>query len=449
MADTARTVRSIGRWSLAALVLNGIIGSGVFALPGTVAERLGWLSLLAFVAAALLAGAIILCFAEVSSRFDRAGGPYLYAQEAFGRFAGLQMAWMSYFVRVASAAVQVNLLTVYLAEFWPPASTRVGGAVVSAVLLGFLAFVNVRGVRAGAGMSNLFAVAKIVPLLIFALLGVLWVVQGKTVAAPIPTTDTAGGWLQVLLLLMFSYGGFEAALVPLGESKDPRRDAPFALLVGLGTVVVIYLLVQVTVLATLAEPGASDRPLAAAARVLLGGSGAVFMTLAALISVYGWGASNMLNVPRLTMAMSERGDLPGFFGKIHPRFHTPYVSILVFAGLVFLLSLQGNLLQNITLSTVSRLLTYGLICAAVPVFRRWDSTAPGRIEPAAFRMPAGYLIAGIGILTSLVLVTRMNGREAVWLGVMILIGAIHWVVVRGRPEREATSAPPVTPPPGA
>jgi len=449
MADTAHTVRSIGRWSLAALVLNGIIGSGVFALPGTVAERLGWLSLLAFVAAALLAGAIILCFAEVSSRFDRPGGPYLYAQEAFGRFAGLQMAWMSYFVRVASAAVQVNLLTVYLAEFWAPASTRVGGALVSAALLGFLAFVNVRGVRAGAGMSNLFAVAKIVPLLIFALLGVLWVVQGKTVAAPIPTTDTPGGWLQVLLLLMFSYGGFEAALVPLGESKDPRRDAPFALLVGLGTVVVVYLLVQVTVLATLAEPGASDRPLAAAARVLLGSSGAVFMTLAALISVYGWGAGNMLNVPRLTMAMSERGDLPGFFGKIHPRFHTPYVSILVFAGLVFLLSLQGSLLQNITLSTVSRLLTYGLVCAAVPVFRRWDVSAPGRIEPAVFRIPAGTLIAGIGILTSLVLVTRMNGREAIWLGVMILIGTVHWLAVRGRPGRDASSTPPVTPQPGA
>ena len=448
MADITRTVRTLGRWSLAGLVLNGIIGSGVFALPGTVAERLGWLSLVAFVAAALLAGAIILCFAEVASRFEEAGGPYLYAQAAFGRFAGLQMAWMSYFVRVASAAVQVNLLTVYLAEFWAPASTRLGGAVVSALLLGFLAVVNVRGVKAGAGMSNLFAVTKILPLLIFAGLGVLWMMKGQTVPAPSPTSNTPVGWLQVLLLLMFSYGGFEAALLPMGESKNPRRDAPFALLIGLGIVVLIYLLVQLTVLVTLPEPGASDRPLAAAARVLLGGPGAAFMTLAALVSVYGWGAGNMLNVPRLTMAMAERGDLPAFFGRIHPRYHTPYVSILLFAGLVFLLSLQGGLLSNISLSTVSRLLTYGLVCAAFPVFRRWDAIA-GRIAPALFRIPMGNLVAGIGLVTALVLVTRMNGREAIWLGVMVLIGAVHWLVVRRRLDRDTSSTPPVSSSSGA
>jgi amino acid transporter len=436
MPNTPGLVRSIGRWSLAALVLNGIIGSAVFALPGTVAARLGWLSLVGWLVALIVAVAIVLCFAEVSSRFREAGGIYLYAQAAFGRFVGLQMAWMAFLVRVLSAAVQINLLNVYLAEFWPPAATRGGSLLVSTVLVGVLAVINIRGVATGAGTSNVFAVAKLLPLLIFSALGVLWVFAGKTVAAPVPTVTSVGGWLQVLLLLMFAFGGFEAALLPLGEAKNPRRDAPFALLFGLGAVTIVYVLVQVTVLATLPDPGGSERPLAASARVLFGPAGAAFMTVAALTSVYGWLAGGMLNVPRLTMAMADRGDLPSLFGRIHPTFRTPWVSILVFALLVWLLSMQGDLLQNISLATVSRMFTYGLVCAALPVFRRWDARQPGRAAPALFQIPLGGLSAAIGVLVSVVLVLRMTGREALALGVTMLLALGHWVIVT-RPARVA------------
>ena len=429
MPNTPGLVRSIGRWSLAALVLNGIIGSGVFALPGTVAARLGWLSLVAWLGALIVAVAIVLCFAEVSSRFREAGGIYLYAQAAFGRLIGLQMAWMAFLVRVLSAAVQINLLNVYLAEFWPPAATRGGSLLVSTVLVGVLAVINIRGVATGAGTSNVFAVAKLLPLLIFSALGVLWFFAGKTVPAPVPTVTSVGGWLQVLLLLMFAFGGFEAALLPLGEAKNPQRDAPFALLFGLGAVTVVYLLVQVTVLATLPDPGASDRPLAASARVLFGGAGAAFMTVAALTSVYGWLAGGMLNVPRLTMALADRGDLPSLFGRIHPTYHTPWVSILAYAVLVWLLAMQGDLLQNISLSTVSRMFTYGLVCASLPVFRRWDTRQPGRAAPALFRNPLGGLSAAVGVLVSAVLVVRMTGREALALGVTMLLALGHWVIV--------------------
>jgi amino acid transporter len=430
MPESPRLVRSIGRWSLAALVLNGIIGSGVFALPGTVAARLGWFSLAGWAVALVVAVAIVGCFAEVASRFQEAGGIYVYAQEAFGRLIGLQMAWMAFLVRVISAAVQINLLNAYLAEFWAPAGTRAGALLVSTVLLGLLAAINVRGVKTGAGTSNLFALAKLVPLLIFAGFGVAWMAAGKTVAAPPPAVHDLGGWLQVLLLLMFAFGGFEAALLPLGEARDPRRDAPFALLFGLGAVTLVYVLVQVTVLSTLTDPGASERPLAASARVLFGGAGAAFMTVAALLSVYGWMAGGMLNVPRLTMAMADRGDLPAFFGWIHPTWRTPWVSIVVYALLIWLLAMQGSLLQNISLSTVSRMVTYGLVCAALPVFRRRDRLEPGRPGPALFRLPLGGLAAGIGVLVSVVLVVRMTGREALALGITVLIALAHWLAWR-------------------
>jgi len=252
-------------------------------------------------------------------------------------------------------------------------------------------------------------------------------------AAPaIPSDPTLHGWLRVLLLLMFAYGGFESALIPLGEAKDPKRDAPFALMAGLGLVTLVYLAAQVTVLATLTDPDANNRPLAAAARVILGGKGAMFMTLAALLSTYGWLASNMLNVPRLTMAMADRRDLPSFFNRIHPVFRTPYISIIFFAVLSIVLALQAGLVSNLSLSAVSRLFTYGAVCAALPVFRRWDRDQPGRVEPALYRAPAGNVVAMIGVLISLVLISRMTGREAMTLAVVVAIATFHWLTVRAK-----------------
>ncbi len=434
----ATLVRSIGRWSLAALVLNGILGSGIFALPGTVADRLGAMSLVAWIGAALIIGVIMACFAEVASRFLDAGGPYLYAQAAFGRLIGLQMGWMAYLVRLTAAATNVNVFTAYFAEFWGPAAGRAGGAAVATVLLGVLAVVNYRGVSGGTRLSNAFAVAKVLPLLVFIGFGVWWGLSHGSFATPSPAeAGTPTGWLQVILLLIFAYGGFEAALIPLGEARDPRRDAPFALFVGLAVVTVLYLLVQVTVLVTLADPAASARPLAEAARVLFGRAGAAFMALAALISVYGYLAGAMLNVPRLTYAMAERGDLPRIFGAIHQTFRTPTVSILVYAFLVWFLAVQGSLIQNLSLSAVSRLSTYGLACAAVPMLRRLDrlGRAPG--SPALFRIPWATTLATLGVLFSLVLATRMNAREALLLGLTVLIALAHWAAVRRRP------APPI------
>jgi amino acid transporter len=373
---------------------------------------------------------MVLSFSEVASRFSSAGGAYLYTQLAFGRFAGLQMGWMTYFVRAISAAVQANLFTTYLAEFIPGADKGLPAAGITVLLLGMLAVVNVRSVRSGAGLSNLTVVVKTVPLLIFGIVGLAWIATGKMAAPAVPSDPTLHGWLRVLLLLMFAYGGFESALIPLGEAKDPKRDAPFALMAGLGLVTLVYLAAQVTVLATLTHPDANNRPLAAAARVILGGKGAMFMTLAALLSTYGWLASNMLNVPRLTMAMADQRDLPSFFNRIHPVFRTPYISIIFFAVLSVVLALQAGLVSNLSLSAVSRLFTYGAVCAALPVFRRWDRDQPGRVEPALYRAPAGNVVAMIGVLISLVLISRMTGREAMTLAVVVAIATVHWLTVR-------------------
>jgi APA family basic amino acid/polyamine antiporter len=427
-AASPELIRSIGRWSFAALVLNTIIGTGVFILPGTVAARLGWMGLTTWIVAAFVTAAMILCFAEVASRFSVAGGAYLFTQAAFGRFTGIQIGWLAYVSRTTAAAVQANLFTAYLAEFIPAAGTRLGGLIVTTLFIGFLAAVNLRSVRSGAQLSNVFAVVKLTSLLAFGALGIFWLASSRAGAGPVAAEVSATSWLQMLLLLMFAFGGFESALMPLAEAKDPQRDAPFALLVGLGLVTLVYLAAQLTVLVTLTDPAATNRPLAASARVMLGAGGAAAISIAALISVYGWLSSNMLAVPRLTMAMAHRGDLPAFFGRVHPVWRTPWISILIYAGISLALANQAGLLQNLSLSAVVRLFVYGLVCAALPALRTKE--ARGQAPPALFRAPAGLTLAVVSVGVSLLLATRMSAREGIALGITVALAAGHWLVVR-------------------
>jgi amino acid transporter len=433
-AQPPTLVQAIGRWSFAGLVLNTIIGTGVFILPGTLGGALGWWSMLAWLIAAALTGAMIFSFAEVASRFSRAGGAYLYGTAAFGPFIGIQMAWMGYFVRCITAAVQANLFTTYLVELWPAAASRPATVAVTVAFIGVQALVNVRSVGSGAAVSNVFAVVKLVPLVAFGALGIAWLAMGRAAPPALASDPTSGGWLNAMVLLMFAYGGFESALIPMAEAKDARRDAPFALITGLALVTVVYLAAQLTVLVTLTEPAATNRPLAASARVMFGGGGAVIITVAALISVYGWVASNMLNVPRLTMAMAEQGALPSFFAKIHPKYRTPWISILIFAAISLALALQAGLLQNLSLSAVSRLLLYGGVCLSLPVFRWRESRGelPGGVEPALFRVTGGPFLAAVGVALSLLLATRMSGTDAIKMAVVLGLATIHWMFLRAR-----------------
>ena len=432
-ADTARPAlaRSLGRWSFAALVLNGIIGSGVFVLPGTVGGSLGWASLWAWAIAAAFATAIIFSFAEVASRFSGSGGAYLFTEATFGPFIGLQIGWLSYFVRCISGAVQANLFSTYLGEFLPWASTRVGGMVTTTVFIGLLAVVNVRSVISGARLSNVFAVLKVVPLLLLGVAGVMWMVGGKATEPIIAGSVGLGGWLQNLLLLMFALGGFESAVIPLAEAKDPGRDGPFALITGILLVTLIYILVQITVLVTLTDPDATNRPLAASMRVLVGSGGAAMISIVALLSVYGWMASNMLAVPRLSMAMAERGDFPSALGKVHPTRLTPWVSVVAYAVLMWVLANQAGLLQNISLAAVSRLLVYGSVCACLPVLRRRDGSSSS-VPAARFRAPGGIALAGVGVGASALLAARMNAREAISMALLVGLASLYWIFGRRR-----------------
>jgi len=424
---TTGLLRVIGRWSLTALVINSIIGSGIFGMPDDIARALGAAAPLAYVFAALGIGVVMACFAEVASQFRTAGGPYLYAREAFGRFAGVQMGWFAWLVRLTSAAANANLFVVYLGAFWPAATNSLPRAVILIALIGFLAAVNIRGVKAGASVSNFFTVTKLLPIAVFVVAGALLV--GGDIR--LGTTDApSGAWLQAILALVFAFGGFEAALIPMGEAKDPRRDAPFALFTALAVVALVYLSVHLVVMGAFPDPAAftrpevMERPVSEAARVFLGGAGAVLIAIGVMLSTYGYLAGQFVSAPRLTFAFAEQRDFPRFFAAIHPRFQTPHVSILIHAVLVGALAIYGSFIWNALLSSVARLVTYGVVCAAVVALRRKH---PGA---SRFVLPGGWLLPLLGLAFCVLIAAQMERAHAGIAVVIVFAAAGNWALAR-------------------
>jgi basic amino acid/polyamine antiporter, APA family len=420
-------LRAIGRWSLVALVVNSIIGSGVFGLPSTVAALIGNYSPYAVLAAGAGMSVIIGCFAEVASRFQQAGGPYLYARVAFGRLMGIQTAWMLWLGQVAAPAANANLFVIYLGEFFPHAKDPLPRALILTLLIGFLAFINVRGVRGGAQVSNVFTAAKLLPLLGVIVLGMFVLYRHHwAIALPSAALPGTSQWLKAMLLLVFAYGGFETALAPMSEAKNPRHDAPFALFTALLACTVLYALIQWVVVGVLPDAAHSTRPLADIARFAVGPIGGALVAVGALISFYGYLSAKILAMPRVPFALAEQGDFFKTFAAIHPRFHTPYVSILVFATMVWGLALLGDFKWNVTLSAVARLLYYGVGCAALPILRRKQPEDAA----AMFLLPAGNFFAVVGVILCVILVTRVDFGQSLILIATIALAFVNWAVVR-------------------
>ena len=423
-ASPKQLVRSIGRWSLVALMVNSIIGAGIFGLPSILAARVGGYTLLASV----LAGAGILlvaaCIAEVSSRFEETGGLYLYGRAAFGRFAGILVGWMIWLTRIAAPAAAANLFAVFAGQFFPAVQGRWRQIVVMAVLLGHLAILNYLGVKTGKVVSNIFTVIKVGMLGVFIVSGIVALYVHPEVRVPLVfASATWKSWFEALLLLVFAYGGFEGALIVGGEASNPRRDMPIALLTALVLQCFIYTGVFYVVLATLPGASESTRPLADAAQRFFGGWGAAAIGVAGLVSTYGYLSANLLHSTRIAFALAERGDFPKWLARIHPRFRTPHVSIFVYAGLLFIFSALGDFQWNATLSAVSRLVVYGVVALAVPALRRKFGKAP-------FSLPVAPVFWVTSFALTILLLLRMGTGEAIVVGGTLCVALMNWLFVR-------------------
>ena len=396
-------VRGIRRWDLVAITINGIIGAGIFGLPAKVFSLIGSYSLIAFVVCAIVVTLVILCFAEVGSRFKETGGPYLYAREAFGPTAAFEIGWLMWLARLAAFAANCNLLINYLGYFWPQATTTLWRSFIIVFVVVVLAGINLVGVRQAAIVSNCFTIGKLIPILIFIVAGLFFLNPHAYALGPRPPTT---GFSQSVLLLIYAFTGFEMAAIPVGEVRDPQRYLPRALIIAIGVVAFLYILIQIVCVGTLPELGQSQKPLADAATRFLGPAGGAIISAGAIISITGNLNILVLSGSRIPFAMAEQRELPSFIAKVHQRFFTPHVAILITAALMLLFTLKSSFVAALTISAIARLVTYGATCAALPLLRR-KAQSPS----AVFRLPGGTAIAILSLILIVWLLANSTWRE--------------------------------------
>ena len=417
--------RSLGAWAIWLLVVNGMVGAGIFGLPSGAARLAGGFSPVVFALCALLILPILLCFAELASYFRSTGGPVRYATEAFGPFLGFQAGWIFYVARAIAFSANSVLMVDSIGYFWPSATEGVLRTVLLAVICGGLTLVNVIGaVRAVRSLAAL-TVLKFSVLVGLVVVGLA--LLGDGVIGQVRMRLPVGGDLgAAIVLLIYAYVGFEQAVVPAGEARDPARDMPRGLLWGLASVAVLDVLIQMVSMAAVPDIAASNAPLLDVAATLLGPMGAALLMVGVVASVGGNLVGSTFTTPRLSYSLSLDGSLPPWFGRVHARFLTPANSILFFGALSFVMAVFGSFLWLAASSVMTRLLLYIITCAAVPRVRARRAATGG------FTLPLGNLIPVLGILSCMGLMLSSNATSMLLTAAFIVAGSLLYVIERRR-----------------
>jgi basic amino acid/polyamine antiporter, APA family len=415
--------RALGRWDLTAIGVNQVIGGAIFLTGSQVAAQVGAWAPIGFVLMGAASMSIALCFAEVGSRFEGTGGPYLYTRAAFGRFAAFEVGWMQWFTRASSQASIMAGIAVALGYYWPAITAGLPRALLLTAVTGALAWINVRGIRQSAWLVNALTIGKLVPLALFIVLGLTAVETGRLTALPAVSMHQAS---TAALLLIFVYGGFDVVPVPAGEAIDPRRDVPFALIATIAVVAMVMTLAQIVAQGVLPDLGAHATPIADASAVFLGTGGALMIGIGSVVSMTGNNAGQVLSGSRMLFALAEHGELPAPFGRIHARFRTPANAVVFTSGVALALGLSGSFVQLAVVSALARLVIYVGACAAT--LRLRSPRFAGAVKPAAFVVPLGPTVPVIALLVSMAVVAGATRAQLLGGIAALAVGAAVFVV---------------------
>lgn len=428
-------VRAIGPWTLGANAVNLTIGAGIFALPAAVAAILGPAALLAYLLCGALVLLVLTCFAEVGSQVTRSGGAVVYIEEAFGPMAGF-VAWVVFTLAycAGSDAAVAHVMMDALAVTFPALAGGAARALSFVLLFAGLAFVNVRGVRQGARLAVTATVAKLLPLLLLVVVGV-FAVEARNLAWP--------GWPSLgqigagALLLFFAFGGVESALTPSGEIRDPARTVPRVVLGATCAIVLLYLALQFVAQGVLGGELAhgSPTPLADVAQRLAGGAGRSVVVACTAVAGFGLLAADMIGSPRAFLPVAEAGLLPRSVVRVHSRFHTPWIAIILFAALTLLLTLSGGFKALAILASMALLLTYLAVCLAALKLRYARPRAPG-----SFRAPGGPIVGLLASAVVLWVLASSTRKEILSMAALIAASVAYYLLYRQVARRRGASS---------
>jgi basic amino acid/polyamine antiporter, APA family len=418
--------RVVGVQGLSLNIINNTIGAGIFALPAIVGIALGPFAVFGYIFCGVMLATIMLCYAEIGSRITSAGGSYAYVEAAFGDLAGFIVNWLFLFGwSILGDAALMNIVADSLSVIYPVFSNPWMRGLLFFVLTGFMILINIRGTKQGIVFIKMIAIIKLLPLIAIIVLGIGKINSANLHWEHLPSFNTFG---NAALILFFAFAGFETALGVSGEIKNPKRTVPMGILLGGVSVLIMYLLLQSVTQGILGNQmeAVKDAPLAAIAENIVGPAGGIILLITAAISCFGCVFGDVLNTPRLLFAGANDGLFPKFLGKVHPKFATPYWSIIIFASLIFIFSISGGFKQLAILASAAILLIYLAVILATIKFRMKKQDAAEK----TFQVPGGLVIPLIGIAAIVWLLTSLSKWEILSTIIFIAVVCVIYFVMK-------------------
>jgi APA family basic amino acid/polyamine antiporter len=423
------------------LVVGAIIGADIYVASSFGAGYLGPSSLLVWVVAGIIAIVIALCFAQCAALLPKVGGPYAYAKEAWGPFAGFIVGWSLWIAEWVSLAVFPVAFTRYLMFFLPNLEWGYQ-IIVKGLFVGFLTATNIIGVKAAGRTNDILTIVKLTPLILFSAIGLLYIILNPTVAAgnfsAYPPSARMENFGVALVLIFWAYAGFEISTIPADEIKDPSRTIPKAIVLGITIVTIFYLITNVVLFGVLPSDQLAKypAPLASATAAVLN-TNPVFVLICvaivgvgALISVAGSDESGMIGTSRLGYALAADGLFPHIFAKVHPKFNTPYLGITIQAVTALIASIISNDLSMLVATSV-----FFMAIAYVATSSSIFSLRKKGLKPK-FCLKGGLLIPSLGVIFSLYLISQCTITQ-IALGLVLLFVGIP-IYVKFSPKKEIT-----------
>jgi basic amino acid/polyamine antiporter, APA family len=411
----SKLLRVVGLWGLAAGIVNTTVGGGIFRLPAGVYAQLGDASPIAYVVCAVVMGLVVTCFAEAGSRVSLTGGLYAYIEVAFGPLVGFVSGLLLWAGMTAAVSAVAVFLGDAVAALIPSLGSTTMHTLVIVTIFAALGGLNILGVGNATRFNIVMTVAKIAPLAVIIIAGVVGLHADRLAIAHAPA---AGKLARGSVFLIFAFLGVESALVPSGEVRDPARTVPRALTAALVAIVLIYMCVQLVTQSALGPSLATAKtPVADAAGVLLGSSGRTMILIGTIVSMFGYVSGMTLAVPRILYAFSRDGFMFKRLASVHPRFRTPHVAIIIQTLINAALATTGTFEQLAIAANGSILLVYGACALAVLVLRRKNV----EMAQKPFVAPFGGIIPVLSFLVIAWLLLSLTGRE--WIALAVIAAA--------------------------
>ena len=408
-------VRAVGGVSLAAAIINIIVGSGIFLLPALLFTRMGPSAPIAFLAGALAIVPIALCFAAIGSRAATTGGPYTYVAAAFGPFPGFLAGALMWICNVASSGAVASALFLQVARAWPQFDQPLWRMLFMLVLYSILIALNAFGVKLGTRAINALAALKLTPLFLLASIGLFFVDWSQISWIAIPSWPTLGA---SMVLVMFAYSGMETALIPSGELRDASHSVPRATLAAILVVVLLYMGIQVVTQGILGPLTATSKvPLAEAAGTLWS-PGLVILLITAGVSMGGFMMGNLLASSRLLYALGRDGYLPSAYGRVTASYRVPLLAIVTHGVIGFILAMVGSFESLALISGGANCLIYLGVSLATWFAQKRDLRSGGK----PFVLPGGPLIPGIAAFAMLAILFTLSRAE--WTAIAFALTAL-------------------------